>query len=969
MYRLPNFSLTLMLTFAFLKWHAPALAAEADAARLLDKSGIKSGLCLVLGARDSELAVALAEKSTLYVQLLLPGAPDAQKTGSSFAVSPLREKLGVRNAAFDPEHYGSNLFNLIVVEDAAALGRARLADLCRILVPKGVLALRNPPSSFSAEVKDLSMDTLAFDGFAGGFRKPVKPIEWQPADSLKWRAGMRAHMAMGICGPTHGGGRFYYREWLEAEGWPNSTTHLVARDAYNGRVLWTKKEDASWDQWRASQFVRGNWTLAADEAGRLFTVTKDGKLVCLDGATGEPRFELMASGAAPGYVMTHLDKYVLYNNTVFSAADGKLLWKSGGKYVTIHEETLLESDGATLRARKLSDGGEFFKASLSWRGDRAKKGMGLVHLGSHILVTEGGRWERPYVVTALNPVTGEKLWSHELGGVFALPAQGKGVPLFSGDVSFTRLGDKLLVYSHTGYFHESSPDQKEVHFTKLDLATGKAEKEDYGPKGKLFGSTCNNGSARRLGDYLFYWHNVWLKLETFERRFPFLVHPNCFLPSPAAYGMIYNSPGRKGGSIQGITAIGPADIKFDQEPGGKILVRYAQAPAGGEPAAPGDWPTFRGNNARGNATASDLGTKLVKAWEVQIGLGGATYGQMYAERTGLTQATIAYGLAYVADIGAQRIVATNIADGKQRWVYHTGSRVDFPPTLYKGLCLIASKDGFVHCLDAKTGAPVYKLLVAPRERYIGGHEKLESLWPAAADVMVGKDGVARASAGFASTIHGGNREVAFKPETGEVIEAKVNFEEFADSGYPGPKNHTNIFTEPLPGGWRLTGEAIDDMLGFGNSISRTNEDRAADVFGDRAGARHGGGGRAGGRVIAFDDKLCVAHFMTYGGQSWATKNPLHLVAVEKDPKQPLWKSEPIELVADDILLAPKHAFVAGHYRRVEGKPEIWTISREDGKVLGKTPVDGFPAFFGMSASGNRLFVSTREGKLICYQGQ
>jgi len=581
-------------------------------------------------------------------------------------------------------------------------------------------------------------------------------------------------------------------------------------------------------------------------------------------------------------------------------------------------------------------------------------------------VTEGGRWERPYVVTALNPTTGEKLWSHELGGIFALPARGKDVATFDGDVSFTKLGDKLLVYSGTPYFHEKGDNQKEVHFTKIDLATGKAEKEDYGPKGKLFGSTCNNGSARRLGDYLFYWHNVWLKLETFERRFPYLVHPNCFLPSPAAYGMIYNSPGRKGGSIQGVTAIGPADIKFDQAPGGKVLVRCGPAPAGGEPTATTDWPTFRANNARGNAVAADLGAKLEKVWEVQVGLGGRTYGRMYAERTGLTQATVAYGTAYVADIDAQRIVALDLKDGKQRWVSHLGSRADFPPTLYKGLCLVATKDGFVHCLDAKTGAPVYRLLVAPRERLIGGQEKLESLWPAAADVMVGKDGVAHASAGFAATIHGGNREVAFKPETGEVVEAKVNFEEFADSGYPGPKNHTGIFTEPLPGGWQLSSRAIDDMLGYGNSVSRTNEDRAHEHFGDQAGV---GRSRAGGRVIAFDEKLCVAHFMTYGGQSWDIKNPLHLVAGDKDPKKPLWKSEPIELVADDIVLTPKFVHVVGHYRRVEGKPEIWTLSREDGKVLAKTPVDGFPAFCGASAAGNRLLVATREGKLICYEGK
>ncbi|MBE7466148.1 MAG: PQQ-binding-like beta-propeller repeat protein [Planctomycetes bacterium] len=927
---------------------------------------------MVVGAKDTNFAQALVLKSAYYVQILQPEVKLAMQWGEAISKAEFasREKLGVRDAAFDAEHYGSNLFNLVVVEDVAALGQAKLSDLIRILTPNGVLAFRQVSAPIESEAQARKWKAEAFAGYAAVYRKPIEAYEWKPADALKWRAGMRAHMAYGICGPTHGAGRFYYREGLESKGgWPNDTSQLVARDAYNGRVLWMKQEQVPFSAWRASQFAREEWSLAADETGRLFAVTIDGKLVCLDGATGEQRFVLIEKGAVPNYVRTWKDKYVLYGGSIFSAVDGKLLWKTSGKYLRLHEDMLLESDGAVLRIRKLEDGTEVLKADMSWRADRIKNGIALHHMGSHILVTEGGRWERPYVVTALNPATGAKVWSQELGGIFALPAQGKGVETFAGDVSYTKLGEKVLVYTCTPYFHEKGEKQKEVHFTKIDLASGKVEQEDYGPKGKLFGSTCNNGSARRLGDYLYYWHNVWLKLETFDRQFPFLVHPNCFLPSPAAYGMIYNAPGRKGGSIQGITAIGPTDITFDQEPGGKILVRYAPAPAGGEPTAPTDWPTFRGTNARGNATATDLGAKLEKAWDVQVSLGGKTHGQMYGERTGLTQATVAYGIAYVADIDAQRVVALDVKDGKQRWVHHLGSRADFPPTLYKGLCLVATKDGFVHALDAKTGAPVYKLLIAPRERYIGGQEKIESLWPTAADVMVGQDGVARASAGFASTIHGGNREVAFRPETGEVVEAKVNFEEFSDTGYPGPKNHTNIYTEPLAGGRRLASRAIDDMLGYGNSISRTNEDRAHEHFTDPGTVKGATSPRAGGRVIAFDEALCVAQFMTYGGQSWATKNPLHLVAVDKDPKQPMWKSEPIELVADDILLTPKYAFCVGHYRRVEGQPEIWIIAREDGKVVGKTPVSGFPAFFGMSASENRVFVSTREGKLICYEAK
>src|SRR5690606_5642338 len=113
----------------------------------------------------------------------------------------------------------------------------------------------------------------------------------------------------------------------------------------------------------------------------------------------------------------------------------------------------------------------------------------------------------------------------------------------------------------------------------------------------------------------------------------------------------------------------------------------------------------------------------------QLGVSEISYDISLERRTGLTQASIAYGLAFVADIDSQCVVAIDISTGKAVWKVSLGSRVDFSPTIYKGLCLVAAKDGWVYCLDAKTGDLVYKTLVAPHERLIGGQEKLESLWP------------------------------------------------------------------------------------------------------------------------------------------------------------------------------------------------------------------------------------------------
>ena len=43
---------------------------EGDAAGLLEKAGVRGGLCLVVGAKDTALAKDLAAKSALFVQVL-----------------------------------------------------------------------------------------------------------------------------------------------------------------------------------------------------------------------------------------------------------------------------------------------------------------------------------------------------------------------------------------------------------------------------------------------------------------------------------------------------------------------------------------------------------------------------------------------------------------------------------------------------------------------------------------------------------------------------------------------------------------------------------------------------------------------------------------------------------------------------------------------------------------------------------
>jgi len=260
---------TAFLTFCLCLSVGVADAAAPSASVLLRTSGIKGGLCLVVGAKDTVLAEALVGKMSLYVQLLQADARKATAWGAKIVLADCRENIGVRSAAFNADDYGSDLFNLIVVLDAGAVGKAKLADINRILVPGGVVIFVKAPAAFSGEARTLKMTSAG----SGGFRKAPKTFgakDWKPCDILKWRAGTRTQHCGGYADFVIKNGTISYLERMEIPGeLMTSRAQLVIRDAYNGRVLSCKKV-ASPPNWRPTR-------LAASIAGRKLVKDPDRK--------------------------------------------------------------------------------------------------------------------------------------------------------------------------------------------------------------------------------------------------------------------------------------------------------------------------------------------------------------------------------------------------------------------------------------------------------------------------------------------------------------------------------------------------------------------------------------------------------------------------------------------------------------------------------------------------------------------
>ena len=929
---------------------APAGEAGGEAAELCKAAGLGGGLAVVSGEKDLALARGLAGAGSFFVQVLEPDAARAAAWRAEIADGALREKLGVAGRSFDPENYGSALLNLLVLQECPA---DRVPGAARVLAPGGTLAVRK--GADEAATAKAGLKKLA--GPAGWtlLQKAAGPIgAFAPSDALRWRAGSRYQQISGhdFRSVYFGDGKVFYREGSAQVG-GKTLIELYCRDAYNGRLLW-KIEEEPFDGNRWKSYLNQRMGLVATPDGKVYTgVGED--FVCLDAETGKV-LATLAKGGRPGNdLVLSQGRYLVAGGQIIDTTTNRKTGTYRGGYPAVSDEAVFTADGRapTISAFAIPDGKPL------WTNDSKDQPggqfSGLFCTGGVVIARRS--WPAANI-SVMDARTGKTLWTYP-------PEPRPKVR----DVLAYPFDDKLVI----AYDDKEIAEKRDFTFKEVEAATGKVLRDKLWAPGKKWSGGC--WGPRRAGDYILYHHNYWFNVKTKERSTLVMFRPKCDQGPLPAYGMIYGFAGRKAGAIKGLAALAPRDIEFNADPGGKVLVKLGAAPAAA-PLADGDWPMFRGNPARGNAVKASLGGNLEAKWTAEVGLGGRTLMAMDSERTGLAQATAAWGKVFVADIDGGRVVALDAGSGKQLWSFHAGARVAFSPTLYEGLCLLGSADGWVHCLDAATGKPVYRLLAAPRLRLIGGEDKLESMWPVANDIFVA-GGVAYVSAGIATSIHGGIRVTAFKPQTGEVLWAKcvvgkptINDCEttpdlFVSNPAGAPVLMGGAAFDPKTGAQSraggkglLGGTSMEDWLAT-NSLHRLSEDQGAASIGN---------GWVGGRMVAFSDTFGAGFGVARIEKSVLHVGKITLTAKGADGKTK-WDVDAGGLNIDDLLVAGDALYCAGHYEG-GGKPaELRVISPADGKTTATVEIKGFPAMNGMSAAGKRLFVATRDGKLICYEGK
>jgi outer membrane protein assembly factor BamB len=425
-------------------------------------------------------------------------------------------------------------------------------------------------------------------------------------------------------------------------------------------------------------------------------------------------------------------------------------------------------------------------------------------------------------------------------------------------------------------------------------------------------------------------------------------------------------------SLYGHIALGPAG-DFDFHPAlDESRLDAAEDAAGPlEPlvVAPGDWPTYRGDNGRSGATETAIPERVSEAWSFELPAGAFP-----------TAPIAAGGLVFFGDRSGA-VYALDAEDGSLRWKFRTAGPVYFPPAVADGRLLVGSADGRVYALEAATGRRLWTFRAAPAERWIPVYGKLISTWPVAGGVVV-QDGTVYAAAGIAH--YDGTYVYALDAATGR----------------PKWTNDTSGATsQAVQSGASLQGELSirGGRLGFlgggvhetatydldtGECLNRPN-DQAVSTFQTSFYAYF----PEYGRYVSIDQRLAdgrsLRYDVTYEGSrqsNLALLGPLPPGVVEPPVTESRWpgrRGGPNRnvlwqlpgpwlngfVVSPDVLLAAGRAATDGGQQ-----PTLAAINLADGKTLWRQTLAGPAVKAGTALDGQgRILVSLETGRVVCFR--
>ena len=677
-----------------------------------------------------------------------------------------------------------NLVNLIVAEN---LHGVPMAEIQRALCPNGVAMIKGADGAWQRTVKartDAIDDwTHYFHGADGN--AVAQDDEVGPPTRLAWLGSprwSRHHDRMAsMSALVTGNGRMFYimDEGSRISIQLPSKWKLVARDAFNGVILWKKPLENWHDQlWPLKSGPTQLAKRLVTSGDRLFVpLALNAPVSCLDAATGEVLWTYSDKAAAEEMVLVDGVLYVVVNRGAWALKDFNVKLNTGDQG-RVAKEFAWDKKPRELHAIDVASG------EMLWKRETKVAPLSLVANTKRVVFHDGE------AVVSLNPADGEQTWRNDKASrrslfefnygprlvvqekvVLYAGGDGKkmGLDAASGDILWSsedprsgyRSPQDLLVSGGLLWSAPLTATQDSGIYVGRDPLTGEVKKE-FPPTVETYWFHHRCYIAKATEKFLMPSRTgiEFIDHEKEEWDINHWVRGGCLYGVLPANGLTYAPPHNcacypeaKLYGFNALAAGGSAAVMIADEQRLERGPAYADA-GGGEPDA-GDWPTYRHDVARSGHSDQKLGADLDLAWKADLG------GRLSA-------LTIADGRVFVSQIDAHTVHALAHKSGGRLWHFTAGARVDSPPTIWNGRVLFGCSDGNVYCLRAADGELVWRFRAAPGDRRTMVFEQLESLWPVPGSVLV-EDGVVSFVAGRSAFLDGGMHFYRLDAASGKVL--------------------------------------------------------------------------------------------------------------------------------------------------------------------------------------------------------
>jgi len=1046
--------------------------AKALARQILATTGVKGGLIVHVGCGDGKLTAALRAKDSYLVHGLDADAADIEKARTHIQSLGLYGKVSVEQWRGERLPYADNFVNLLVADSAEAatspreggseeLGKIPMEEVMRVLAPRGVAYIRKngrwtkaikpwpkEMDEWTHYLHDAAGNAVARDTLVG----PPRHMQWV----AKPLYGRSHEIDTSVCALASARGRIFY---ILDEGLTGITDErlperwsLVARDAFNGVLLWKRPIPRwGWREWKKALLAGKDWTklrgqrirspivlprrLVAEGDRVYVTLGYRAPLTVLDAATGEIVRTCEGTDGTDEIVCSR--GIVVLCVRKAPAAAPKQPPKPPAKRPSKRRprRSFGQPAPGVILAIKADTGevlwktppGRILPMSLAVGGDRVVfhnyQAIVCLNLRTGAEVwrapsegARGGTWGSAHTLVV-----------HEDAVLFLGPRKLEALSAQSGKPMWTGPGGSGAgVANPPDLFVADGLVWCGRRWAGLDPITGrvkrKVEARNLISPGHHFRCYRGKATERYILTVKRGVEFVDLRAQN-HMRHDWLRAP-CRLGFMPCNGLLYVPPNQcfcyPGVRLNGFNALAAGRGQKSTKPGGEALKRLETGPAytqigNPQPAVenPDDWPTFRHDSKRSGSTASAVPVGVGRLWQAKLG------GR-------ITPAVVAGGKLFIGSVDAHRVLCLDSKEGKAVWSYTAGGRVDSPPTIHKGRVLFGSADGWVYCLRASDGELAWRFRAAPEERRVGAFGQLESAWPVHGSVLV-KDDVAYFAAGRSTYLDGGIHVYGLDTRTGKKLhEARLDgpHPDLAkDRGRPfdmeGAQSDvlvtdgTFVYMRQVKFDSSLAEQETPRITRLGDKKVGLHLFATAGLLDDSwwnrtfwmHSARWPGYYIANqapkaGQLLVFDATT------TYGVKCYTRRNvhsPMFFPgtqgyllfadensnepvlvgrAINRDKgpgftraRPPIWSVwVPVRIRA--MVLSGKILFVAGPPDVLDpddplaafegrGGALLGAVSAADGKKLTEYKLDSPPVFDGMIAANGRLYISTRDGRVLC----